>query len=538
MKISFKLTLVLFFVAIIAITPLSFIFLQRSEEIITTKTYNVCYNLALNFSTVAREELLLNTAYEGTVGIINKLKTAQNSALHSAYVINKYGNYVAAMDLEKIGKRISEDEIKYFKLLNSSHTSRIKINSREIIRFEFPIFLEEDDLSSLKLGFVIFEYDEELLYAELNSFKKNIFIISILIFFLIIILSFIISRFFTKNIRILSDSVRIIGEGNLDTRIDINSSDEIGDLAKNFNEMSFKLKVADEHKRALLKSYGKFVPMEFLNFLNKNSVIDISLGDQIELEMTILFSDIRSFTSISEKLTAEETFQYINSYLDAMGPHVMNNEGFVDKYIGDAIMAIFPKPINAVKASIDMLNALHVFNKSQELKGFKRTSIGIGIHSGSLILGIVGSELRVQGTVISDAVNLASCLEGLTKVYGATCLISEYALKQIDDKSPFYHRLVDKVIVKGKEKPVDIFEILNGTSQRIINLKLSTREIFESGIQAARSRDFEKAASIFQKVLEIDSADKAARIHYERSLYYAEHGVPPDWSGETQMLEK
>jgi class 3 adenylate cyclase len=407
-----------------------------------------------------------------------------------------------------------------------------------MVRFEFPVFLEENDKNSLLLGFVVFEFNEEKLYKAVDQFKKDILYLSIGLSFIIVLFAFIISRLFSKNIQILSRGVQVIGSGDLSLKLDIKTSDEIGELAKNFNTMTEKLREADDFKAALLNSYSKFVPTEFIEFLNKKSVLDISLGDQIEVDMSILFSDIRSFTTISEKMTAEETFKFINSYLHAMGPCVTKYNGFIDKYIGDAIMALFRTSENAVDSAIDMLDELYLYNKKRQERNYEKISIGIGIHTGRLILGIVGSEFRVQGTVISDAVNLASRIEGLTKMYGASLLMSEETFKAIRKKDKYYTRIIDRVKVKGKDTPVDVIEVLNGNSERIINLKLSTNKLMIDGITLFREREFENAIKLFEELLAIDPKDKAANIHLQRSIYFHKHGVPPDWEGVSALNEK
>ncbi|MCB1142433.1 MAG: adenylate/guanylate cyclase domain-containing protein [Leptospiraceae bacterium] len=538
MKISFKLTILLLLVSFLASAPLSYIFIEKSEEIITKKTFDLCYNSASNLSAVAREELLLNNTFDGIEVLLSKLKNSNDPSLLSVYVINKYGVYVADLEQKRKGKQISQSDTEYYRTIDKPNIKEILSEGSKIIRFEFPVYLEESQFDSLRLGYVVFEYDDQILYESVYRFKKNLFYLSIGFLFFIIIFSYIISKIFSKNILLLSQGVEIIGNGNLDFKLKIKSRDEIGDLAKRFNDMSNKLKEADRIKAALLNSYSKFVPIEFLDFLQKDSILDIKLGDQIEINMSILFSDIRSFTSISEKLTAEETFQFVNSYLEAMVPQILHNEGFIDKYIGDAIMALFRTPEQAVDGGIDMLESLYVYNKNRKEQNKDKISIGIGIHTGKLILGIVGSELRVQGTVISDAVNLASRLEGLTKMYGASLLISEDTLNQIKNKERYKYRIIDTVKVKGKDIAVNVVEILNGNSDRIINLKLSTTEVFKKGIDEFKQRNFKLAVKHFQEVLKIDPLDKAAQMHLSRSQYFFEHGVPPDWEGISAITEK
>ena len=453
--------------------------------------------------------------------------------------IHKYGIYISDLEQKRVSSKVSQEDIQYFsKIIKPNIHKTNNALGQNMVRFEFPVFLEENDLSSLLLGFVVFEFNEQKLYRAVDQFKRDLLYLSVGLSIFIIIFAYIISRLFSKNIQILSRGVEVIGSGDLSLNLDINSSDEIGDLARNFNNMTVKLREADDFKAALLHSYSKFVPTEFIEFLKKNSVLDITLGDQIEVDMSILFSDIRSFTTISEKMTAEETFKFINSYLHAMGPCVTKQNGFIDKYIGDAIMALFRTPENALDGAIDMLDELYLYNKKRVEKDYEKISIGIGIHTGRLILGIVGSELRIQGTVISDAVNLASRIEGLTKMYGASLLMSEESFNIIEKKEKYYTRVIDRVKVKGKDKPVDVIEILNGNSERIINLKLSTNHLMKEGITLFRERDFRNAIKHFEEILSIDPKDKAANIHLQRSIYFHNHGVPPDWEGVSALNEK
>ena len=539
MKINVNLTILFLLVAFLGIAPISFIFISRSETIITEKTFEVCFNLASNLSTIAREELLLNNTYEGIEGVMTKLRNLEDDSLNSVYVINKYGIYISDLEQKRVSSKVSQEDIQYFsKIIKPNIHKTNNALGQNMVRFEFPVFLEENDLSSLLLGFVVFEFNEQKLYRAVDQFKRDLLYLSVGLSIFIIIFAYIISRLFSKNIQILSRGVEVIGSGDLSLNLDINSSDEIGDLARNFNNMTVKLREADDFKAALLHSYSKFVPTEFIEFLKKNSVLDITLGDQIEVDMSILFSDIRSFTTISEKMTAEETFKFINSYLHAMGPCVTKQNGFIDKYIGDAIMALFRTPENALDGAIDMLDELYLYNKKRVEKDYEKISIGIGIHTGRLILGIVGSELRIQGTVISDAVNLASRIEGLTKMYGASLLMSEESFNIIEKKEKYYTRVIDRVKVKGKDKPVDVIEILNGNSERIINLKLSTNHLMKEGITLFRERDFRNAIKHFEEILSIDPKDKAANIHLQRSIYFHNHGVPPDWEGVSALNEK
>lgn len=168
-------------------------------------------------------------------------------------------------------------------------------------------------------------------------------------------------------------------------------------------------------QQQLSEAYSRFVPKELLSLLSKKSILETQLADQTEGLMTVMFSDIRGFTTISEKMTPSENFQFINNYLGMIAPVIKEHNGFIDKFIGDAIMAIFPaRAENAVEASLAMMKALKQFNELRQKENKDPIDIGIGIHTGHLMLGIIGHENRMEGTVIGDSVNLASRIEGLT----------------------------------------------------------------------------------------------------------------------------
>ncbi|WP_020528672.1 adenylate/guanylate cyclase domain-containing protein [Flexithrix dorotheae] len=343
-------------------------------------------------------------------------------------------------------------------------------------------------------------------------------------------------------------------EGDSNSRL---KDDEIGKLTLNFNIMRdkiieqlrfFKQKVeertqelslANEKLVKINKANSQFVPNEFLNFLGKESIIDINLGDQVDKEMTAMFSDIRGFTAISEALSPQENFDFINIYLKNMAPLVRKNQGFIDKYIGDAIMAIFPNTTdNAIDTAIDAISGLKVFNEHLRQKGFKKINLGIGIHFGHMILGTVGTENRMETTVISDAVNTASRIEGLTKVYGCNILVSGDVLYNLRNKDKYSFRYLDKVKVKGKAKPISLFEILNGLPDREFDLKMSTKEDFNQAINAYLAQDFLKAKEGFQYLIHQSKNDPTFKFYLKRIEKYLKKGVPDEWNGAEKIYRK
>ncbi|MDX1957690.1 MAG: adenylate/guanylate cyclase domain-containing protein [Leptospiraceae bacterium] len=288
-------------------------------------------------------------------------------------------------------------------------------------------------------------------------------------------------------------------------------------LSSRFSRAFLNVEVLSQDLSKTNKAYSRFVPTEFLGFLKKENIMDVKLGDQIRKEMTILFSDIRSFTELSENMSPEENFDFINSYLKYMSPIIRRNGGFIDKYIGDAIMALFPEsPDSALETAMQMIEGLSEFNKERVAKELSPIRIGIGIHKGSLMLGTVGDPDRMEGTVISDAVNLASRLEGLTKIYGASIIISEQTLVGLDDASKYAFRFLGRVEVKGKKETSPVFEVYEADEKEIKSKKAETQWIFEKAIHAFFSGEKAEALRLFETVFEKNHSDVAAFYYLQK----------------------
>ena len=259
-------------------------------------------------------------------------------------------------------------------------------------------------------------------------------------------------------------------------------------------------------------SMNRFVPTEFLQLLNRKNIHEVGLGDHTEKEMTILFADIRNFTGISETLSPAENFSFINDYLSVMGPIIRENNGFIDKYIGDAILALFFNSADAARAAVAMHEMLQRFN-AQFVDGiFPEIRIGIGIHTGRIMLGTIGEVRRMENTVISDTVNAASRIESLTKKLSAAILLSGESLSQIP-KDDYRTRLVDVAPLRGKMQALQIFELLNPLPEERQQKLLANAPIFESGISSMRAGRLDEAKDCFKKCLEVVSDDGAALHH-------------------------
>jgi len=250
---------------------------------------------------------------------------------------------------------------------------------------------------------------------------------------------------------------------------------------------------------ALNRAQARFVPHEFIQMLQKNSIIDVQSGDYVKKEMSVLFSDIRDFTSLSEKMSPEDNFRFINGFLSRLEPIIQEHFGFIDKFIGDAIMALFSgAPDNAVSAGIDMLKRLKTYNAHRKRRKRNPIKIGIGINTGTLMLGTVGGADRMDGTVISDSVNLASRLEGLMKIYGVPLLISNHTYERLHNPDNYCIRKLAIVKVKGKSEKITVYEVFDADSEKDKRMKKELSDTLSGGIDLFEKKKFELAREKFK----------------------------------------
>jgi class 3 adenylate cyclase len=289
----------------------------------------------------------------------------------------------------------------------------------------------------------------------------------------------------------------------------------------------------------LNRAYHRFVPHEFLRTLGRESIQDVRLGDQTRGEMTVLFSDIRSYTSLSEGMTPEENFNFINAYLKRVGPAIKGNGGFINQYYGDGIMAIFPRrPEDALRGALEVLERLAAYNVEREGKGRRSIQMGVGLHTGKLMLGVIGDEERHDTGVISDAVNTAARVEGLTKIYGASVVVSEDSLLGIPDPGRYGHRFLGRVQVKGRAKALAVYEFYDGEPKDLVALKGATKAQLAEALDHYFARRFPEAAVLLKKVLDRNPSDKTAQLYLKHAAHHMVEGVEDDWTGVEKMTEK
>lgn len=304
-----------------------------------------------------------------------------------------------------------------------------------------------------------------------------------------------------------------------------------------------KIELAETQAMATMtKVFEKFVPKQFLQRIAQEGIATIRAGRVVSETITILFSDIRSFTQISETMTPHDVFAFLNDYLSRMETPIEQNGGFIDKFIGDAIMALFDgshqvQALGAVNAAITMQKELQTLNAERKTQGLMAIGTGIGIHIGSVMLGTLGNENRMDSTVIGDAVNLASRLEGLTKFYGCPIIVSEDIARHLDS-TQFLLRELDLVAVKGRTQPIAVYEVSESNTGADAKRRMQLADLFKEGLRLFRRREWEKSDDLFQQCLQLETNDKAAKIYRDRCALFQEK--PPDspWNGVFAMDHK
>jgi class 3 adenylate cyclase/HAMP domain-containing protein len=359
--------------------------------------------------------------------------------------------------------------------------------------------------------------------------------------------------------RIVKAMNTIINSADLSARVDVEYQDETGNLAHTFNQMigeldnaygqikryAFDAVLAGKKEERIRQIFQKYVPKDVIErfFASPEKML---VGDNRNL--SILFSDIRSFTTISEGMAPNDLVNSLNRYFSGQVDIIYNRKGVVDKYFGDAIMAIGGAPekhsddaLQSVLSGLDMIDALSGFNENQKRLGKPEFHIGVGINYGEVTVGNIGSERKMDYTVIGDAVNLASRMEGLTKTYHAELLISEdlYTELQRPVAPPvavqrLYYRLLDTVAVKGKTKGVKIYTV----KRTLTEAEAAAWPLHNQGMELYYHRSFREAAEKFKEVYRLLAKDFNAENLYRRCAEYASNPPPAEWDGVEVMKTK
>lgn len=310
-----------------------------------------------------------------------------------------------------------------------------------------------------------------------------------------------------------------------------------------FEELKLtKVRLAETEAMAQMsKIFQKFVPLQFLKRIATEGIESIRLGNVGSESLTVLFCDIRSFTQLSEIMTPREVYNFLNSYLSRMLIPIETHGGFVDKFIGDAIMALFEhadkshQVNNALSAAISMQEEVKIYNQHRDNCGYEAIKIGVGIHVGHVMIGTLGNDNRMDSTVLGDSVNVASRLENLTKFYGCAILVSEEVFQNLDTSTMPYWRELDFVSLKGRKQPLVIYEIFINDETFLRETKLKTQNIFHHALKQFQTCQWDNAMESFQQCLEFCPQDPVPTIFLERCHKFKLNPPASDWDGSITL---
>ncbi len=296
-------------------------------------------------------------------------------------------------------------------------------------------------------------------------------------------------------------------------------------------EIVLRKKSSEDHQQsvALLQqtenAFGRLIPHQLLALMGKNSILDLKLGDQFERKLTVMSTDIRDFTQLSENMTPQENFDFLNSYLAQMEPIIGTYGGIIDKYIGDSILALFTRGADdAVSGAIVMLAQLEKYNAGRARAGYPPLQIGLGLNTGLVMIGTVGGPTRMESTVIGDAVNLTSRIEGATKDYYTPLLISQNTLYDLAIPGKYDIRFLDRIRVKGKTQPLSIYEVFDNDPIKLRDGKRADKNKFETAIAYYHLKDIPRAIKLLEECIAATPKDVPARIYLARCEQYQTTG--------------
>lgn len=459
LRIRVKLVIIIALLFIGLTSILSFIVIQSGRRVLNQRMAETC-NLSLKHTSQALKDDLIAyyrlksdaNSFSVPLGQIREaILTVYNeniSGLIYIGVIDRNGIIIAHTDSDLINSKVSPMDSVYFVNLAGETTREIG----DIVEYIHPLFYRPENPQSapIYLGTTILGFSKSQILQPIKDASRNITTVTFIIIFISIIVIFIIARRMTGQIEALADGVRKVGRGNLNVQIPVTSRDELGHLAKEFNIMIV-------HLREKLQMQ-KFVSKLTVQMIRKRSSSEDLQPVGERRVVTLMFSDVRSFSALTERLGAEEIVKLINIYLDLQARIVEEHGGIVDKFMGDQIMAIFLGETQAddgIHAAVEIQRSIRELNMRRRRKGEVVLNVGIGLNIGAAVMGNMGSKSRLDYTVIGDVVNLAARLCSIAKPGQVLAPI-----EMVDALNGEYPTIrLNPIMVKGRSQPVDVFEV-------------------------------------------------------------------------------
>ena len=350
---------------------------------------------------------------------------------------------------------------------------------------------------------------------QINQTNANNYLWIVVLTILYLIVVFIMFKVITKPLRKLEKAIERLSDGTVSDKIAIGGG-------RQFKKMEhFLNKINENYKRSvsLIKetnsAYEKFIPKQFIKFLGKNSVLDLVVGTQVKKEVTTMFCDIRNSTQVSTSLSLEENFNYINSYLNTVAPIIKKYNGFIDKYIGDGVMAVFTKSKQAYDCAHAIIKAVN--EKNVQNVSMPNLDVGVAINTGDVVFGVVGDENRKSVTIISDTVNFTAKIGEINKVFGSQITFAKSTLNDMSSNESLNYRYIGNIQSNEKEY-IAVFESLDAYSRAKKERLLKNKVLFEQGVRAYVNGKFQHASKIFEDVYKKEKDDKVCYVFYNKAV--------------------
>lgn len=344
------------------------------------------------------------------------------------------------------------------------------------------------------------------------------------------------TAYLLSSIRKLRRSVNLIAGGEWDVKVQIRTKDEVQELGERFNMMASSIRQYIQEVTKLSNSYFRFVPQPFLKVLGKKTVTQISLGEQTNRRMTMLVCNMREFSEFSKRLSTDENFRFINSFLKEFGPAIREYGGFTSRYLGPGLLSMFPdEPGEALKAAMKLRETLETYNRRRTNTGYEPIEIGISVHTADVMLGIIGEEQRLEGSVVSTAVELTLDLEKLSAKLGVNVLLTEDSLRAMPKLSQGAYRKLGAFQLGESMRTIELFDVFEGDPAHIRKLKQETQESFERAVTLFRAGKFYDAREAFVDVVKKNRYDLAAKLYFFECDRYFQEGVNEQWNNALKI---
>lgn len=459
----------------------------------------------------ALKQTLRNAEFPASLYTLNV--DLKNNTIRYGFVPNntsEKGSLDQALESGKVLKTDQQFKERVIALFKKADHDKLFSASNYLLNGRIESLAIIQDKKGRAAGVVVIEASE-LQVSDLKQHLLESMLVTLgLLFIALLVASILFARKITAPFEKLTDAIERLIKNDFNFHLSLSDFGGFTDIAKQFNLMLLKLQVSRNELVSTNRAYSRFVPHQVLKLISPTGIKNVSLGDCVEKEMTILFCDIRGFTSISESMPPKESFRFINNYLKLMVPVINKQGGTVDKFMGDGIMALFPNSADyALKAAIGMMETLAKYNQKMVQNKLPRLEIGIGIHTGNMMLGTVGNSARMDVTVVSDTVNAAARVESLTKTFHAPILISEETRVHLEKFDKRNLRFMATCRVKGKSNAMTIYEVFSQDDASLRVEKLANQDGMIRGWNYYKNGETENALATYQKLMDRSPLDKA-----------------------------